>query len=109
MVDDSYEFVVLNSNENLLSFDTSFKEIIVGESNQQFCHDISFNTHPSFDNYGDSDAEYQEHISYFLSEIVSCNEPTHHSDGSKSQGYRKGEDIHEKSMILNLYNGDHSF
>jgi hypothetical protein len=40
MVDDSYESVVQNSNENLLSFDTSFKDIIVGESNQQFSHDI---------------------------------------------------------------------
>jgi hypothetical protein len=59
MVDDSYESVVLNSNEKLLSFDTSFKEIIVGESNQQFFHDIYFKTHPSFDNYGDSDVEYQ--------------------------------------------------
>ena len=31
MVDDSYESVVQNSNEDLLSFDTSFKDIIVGE------------------------------------------------------------------------------
>jgi hypothetical protein len=76
MVDDSYESVVQNSNENLLSFDTSFKEIIVGESNQQFCHDIFLKTHPSFDHYGDSDVEDQEHISSFLSEIVSCNGPS---------------------------------
>ena len=58
-VDDSYEFVILNSNENLLSFDTSFKEIIVGESNQRFYHDIYFKNHPSFDHYGDNDVEYQ--------------------------------------------------
>jgi hypothetical protein len=72
MVDDSYESVVQNSNENLLSFDTSFKDIIVGESNQQFSHDIFLKTHPSFDHYGDSDVEDQEHISSFLSEIVNC-------------------------------------
>ena len=38
-----------------------------------------------------SDIEYQEHITYSLSEIVSCNRPTHHSDEFKSQGYDEGE------------------
>jgi hypothetical protein len=109
MVDDSYESVVQNSNENLFSFDTSFKDIITGESNQPFSHDIFLKTCPSFDHYGDSDVEDQEHISSFLSDIVSCNGPTHHSDGSESQGYRKGEDIHEQSMFLNMYDGDHGF
>jgi hypothetical protein len=33
MVDDSYE-CCSNSNENLLSFDTSFKDTIIGEGNQ---------------------------------------------------------------------------
>jgi hypothetical protein len=63
MVDDSYESVVQNSNEDLFSFDTSFKNIIVGKSNKNFCLDISFKNHPSFDHYGDSDVEDQEHIS----------------------------------------------
>jgi hypothetical protein len=91
MVDNSYESVVPNTYEDPLISDTFLKDIIVGESNQQFFHDISFKTHLSFDHYEDSDVEDQEHISSFLSEIVSYNEPTHHSDGSKSQGYGKGE------------------
>jgi hypothetical protein len=109
MVDEIYESVVQNSHENLLSFDTSFKEIIVGESNQQFSHDTILKTYPSFDHYGDSDVEDQEHISSFLSKIISCNGPTHHSDGSESCGYSKEEDIHGHSMILNLYDSDQGF
>ena len=34
MVDDSYESVVQNSNEDLFSFDTFFKNFIVGKSNR---------------------------------------------------------------------------
>jgi hypothetical protein len=100
MVDDSYESVVQNSNKDPLIFDSSFKDIIVGESNLQFSHDIFLKTHPSFDHYGDSDVEDQEHISSFLSEIVNCDGLAHHSDGSESQGYSKEEDIHEQSLEL---------
>lgn len=91
MVDDSYESIVQNFNEDLLSFNTSSKDTIVGENNQQLLHDIYFKTHHSFELYEDSDVEDQEHISYFLSEIASYNEPTHHSDEFKLQGYGKGE------------------
>jgi hypothetical protein len=38
-----------------------------------------------------SDIEDQEHITSYLSEIVSCNMLAHHSDGFKSQGYDEGE------------------
>jgi hypothetical protein len=101
MVDDSYESVVQNSNEDLLSFDTSFKDIIVGESNQQSSYDIYFKTHPLFDHYGDSDVEDQKYISSFLSKVVRSNGPTHHSYGSESQGYGKGEHkgLDEKLMM----------
>jgi hypothetical protein len=109
MVDDSYESVVQNSNKDPLTFYSSFKDIIIGESNQQFSHDIFLKTHPSFDHSRDIDVEHQEHISSFLSEIVNSYGKAHHSDGSESQGYSKGEDIHEQSMILNLYDGDHGF
>ena len=109
MVDDIYEYVFQNSNKYPLIFDSSFKDIIVGESNQQFSHDIFLKTPPSFDHYGDNDVEDQEHIYYFLSEIVNYDGQAHHSDGFESHGYSKGEYIHEKSIILNLYDGDHGF
>jgi hypothetical protein len=38
-----------------------------------------------------SDIEDQKHITFSLSEIVSCNRPAHHSDEFKSQGYDEGE------------------
>ena len=86
-----------------------FKDIIVGESNLQFSRDIFLETHPSFDHYGDSDVEDQEHISSFLSEFFNYDGQAYHSNGSESQRYSKEEDIHEKSIILNLYDGDHGF
>ena len=109
MFDYIYGFVVQNTYEDHLISDTFLKDIIVGESNQHFFHDIYFKTHLSFDHYGDSDVEDQEHIYYFLSEIVNYDGKAHHSDGFKSHGYSKGEYIHEKPIILNLYDGDHSF
>jgi hypothetical protein len=66
MVDYIYGFVVPNTYEDPLISDTFLKDIIVGESNQHFFHDISFKTHRSFDHYGDNDVEDQEHISSFL-------------------------------------------
>jgi hypothetical protein len=45
-IDDSYEFVVQNTNEDLLILDKSYKDIIVEENYQHISHDISFKTHP---------------------------------------------------------------
>ena len=45
MVDNSYESIVQNTYEDPLISDTFFKDIIIGQGNQQFLHGISFNTH----------------------------------------------------------------
>ena len=42
MVENRYEFVVQESNEDPFNFDTSSKDIIVGECDPKFFHDAYF-------------------------------------------------------------------
>jgi len=82
-IDGSYEFVVQNTNEDLLILDKSYKDTIVEESYQHIYHDISFKNHPSFDYYEDNDVKYQEQIASFLSKVFIFNGPSYENYGSK--------------------------
>jgi hypothetical protein len=91
MVENRYESVVQEFNEDPFNFDTSSKDIIVGEGDQIFFHDAYFQTQFSFDHYQDSDVGNEEHISSSLLKIVSCNRPTYHSDEFRLHGYDERE------------------
>jgi hypothetical protein len=100
MVEDRYESVVQESNEDPFNFDTSSKDIIVGEGDQKFFHDTYFQTQFSFDHYQDSNVGNEEHISSSLLKIVSCNRPAYHSDEFRSQGYDEGEKTSSNQQLI---------
>jgi hypothetical protein len=80
MVENIYESIVQESNEDPFNFDTSSKDIIVEEGDHNFFHDAYFQNRFSFDHYQDNNVGNEEHISSSLLKIVSCNRPTYHSD-----------------------------
>ena len=91
MVENRYEFVVQESNKDPFNFDTSSKDIIVGEGDHKFFHDAYFQTQFSFDHYQYSNVGNEEYISSSLLKIVSCNRPRYHSDEFILQGYDERE------------------
>jgi hypothetical protein len=91
MVENRYESVVQESNKDPFNFDTSSKDIIIGEGDRIFFHDSYFQTQFSFDHYQDSNVGNEEHISSSLLKIVSCNRPAYHSDEFRLQGYDERE------------------
>jgi hypothetical protein len=80
MAENRYESIVQEYNEDPFNIDTSSKDIIVGEGDQKKIHDAYFQTRFSFDHYQDSNVGNEEHISFSLLKIDSCNSPTYHSD-----------------------------
>jgi hypothetical protein len=92
-IDDNYEIVVQNTNEDLLILDKSYKDIILEENYQHISHDIYFKTHPSFDHYGESDVENHEEIALFPSKVCGCNGTSDDSCGFESQEYSKGDQV----------------
>jgi hypothetical protein len=100
MVENRYESVVQESNEDPFNFDTSSKDIIVGEGDQKFFHDAYFQTRFLFDHYQDSNVGNEEHISSSLLKIVSCNRPAYHSDEFRLQGYDEREKTGSDQQLI---------
>jgi hypothetical protein len=91
MVENRYEYVSQESNEDPFNFDTSSKGILVGEGDQKLFHDAYFQTWFSFYHYQDSNVGNEEHISSSLLKIVSCDRSAYHSDEFRLQGYDERE------------------
>jgi len=100
MVEDRNESIVQESNDDPFNFDTSSKDIIVGEGDQKFFHDIYFQTQFPLDHYQDNNVGNEEHISSSHFKIVSCNRPTYHSDAFRSQGYDEGEQTSSNHKLI---------
>jgi hypothetical protein len=100
MIENRYESVVQESNEDPFNFDTSSKDIIVGEGDHKFFHDAYFQTQFSFDYYQDSNVGNEEHCSSSLLKNVSCNRPAYHSDEFRLQGYDEREKTGSNQQLI---------